>query len=111
MEQLEQYRQCIQEVLAKHNQYKPSFGDLEQFLIADTQNDHYQLGTVGWDGDRRVFSCLIHMDIKGDKIWIQHDGTEIGVANQLIDLGIPKQAIVLGFHDPNARKFTEFAVN
>ncbi|MDJ1170647.1 XisI protein [Roseofilum sp. BLCC_M154] len=111
MEQLEHYRQCIQEVLAEHNQYKPSFGDLEQFLIADTQNDHYQLVTVGWDGDRRVFSCLIHMDIKGDKIWIQHDGTEIGVANQLIELGIPKQSIVLGFHDPNARELTEFAVH
>ena len=45
------------------------------------------------------------------KIWIQYDGTEVGVANELIELGIPKKSIVLGFHDPNARKFTEFAVN
>ena len=111
MAQLEQYRQFIQQLLAEHNKYKPSYGDIEQFTIIDTQNDHYQLVTVGWEGDRRVFSCLIHIDIKGDKIWIQHDGTEVGVANQLIELGVPKQAIVPGFHDPNARKFTEFAVN
>ena len=51
------------------------------------------------------------IDIKGDKIWIQYDGTEVGVANELIELGIPKKSIVLGFQDPNARKFTEFAVN
>lgn len=111
MEQLEQYRQLVRQVLAEHNKHKPSYGDIEQFTIVDTQNDRYQLGTVGWDGDRRVFSCLIHIDIKGDKIWIQYDGTEVGVANELIELGIPKKSIVLGFHDPNARKFTEFAVN
>ncbi len=111
MEKLEQYRQWIQQVLAEHNKYKPAHGNIEQFTIFDRQNDRYQLSTVGWDGDRRIFSCLIHIDIKGDKIWIQHDGTEVGVANQLVELGVPKKAIVLGFHDPNARKFTEFAVN
>lgn len=111
MEQLEQYRQLVRQLLAKHNKNKSSYGDIEQFTIVDTQNDRYQLGTVGWDGDRRVFSCLIHIDIKGDKIWIQYDGTEVGFANELIELGIPKKSIVLGFHDPNARKLTEFAVN
>lgn len=111
MERLDQYRQSVLQVLAEHNKYKPSYGDLEQLMIIDIQNDHYQLATIGWEGDRRIFGCLIHIDIKGDKIWIQHDGTEIGVANQLIELGIPKQSIVLGFQDPNARKFTEFAIN
>ena len=56
-----------------------------------------------------MFSCLIHIDIKGDKIWIQHDVTEVGVANELVELGAPKQSIVLGDHDPNARQLTEFA--
>ena len=79
---------------------------------------HYQLITIGWEGDtckhrlrqRRIFSCLIHIDLKGDKIWIQHDGTESGVANELVELGIPKGKIVLGYQDPNARHLTEFAV-
>lgn len=110
MGKLEQYRQWVQQVLAEHNQYKPSYGEVEQFTIVDTQNDHYQLTTVGWEGDLHIFSCLIHIDIKDDKIWIQHDGTEVGIANKLIELGIPSQAIVLGFHDPNARKLTQFAV-
>jgi hypothetical protein len=109
MEKVEKYRQWIQQILAKHNQYKPSYGEVEQLLIIDTQNDHYQLSTVGWEGDRRIFGCLIHIDIKGDKIWIQHDGTEVGVANELMKLGVPSQSIVLGFHDPYGRQFTEFA--
>jgi len=109
MEKLDRYRQWIQQLLTKHNQLKPSYGDIEQFTVFDIPNDHYQISTVGWDGNRRVFGCLIHIDIKGDKIWIQHDGTEVGVANELVELGVPKQSIVIGFHDPNARHLTEFA--
>ena len=52
----------------------------------------------------------MHVDIKDNKIWIQHDGTEIGIAGELEKLGVPKSDIVLGFHAPYKRKFTDFAV-
>lgn len=44
------------------------------------------------------------------KIWIQRDGTEIGIANELIVAGVAKEDIVLGFHAPYKRQFTDFAV-
>ncbi|NEO72733.1 XisI protein [Moorena sp. SIO3H5] len=110
MERLNQYRQWIQQVLARHNQFVPSYGEIEQFTVFDHNDDHYLLVTVGWEGDRRVCGSLIHIDIKGEKIWIQHDGSEVGVANELVELGVPKSEIVIGYHDPNARKLTEFAV-
>lgn len=109
MEKIDHYRQLVKQVLTEHNKLKPSYGELEQFFVLDTENDHYQITTVGWERHRRIFSCLIHIDIKEEKIWIQHDGTEVGVANELMELGVPSNAIVLGFHDPNARKLTEFA--
>jgi hypothetical protein len=40
---------------------------------------------------------------KDGKIWIQHDGTEIGIANELVKLGVPKDDIVLAFHEPFVR--------
>ncbi|MGB3207023.1 MAG: element excision factor XisI family protein, partial [Crinalium sp.] len=39
----------------------------------------------------------------------QRDFTEVGVANELLAAGVPKQDIVLGFQAPYKRKFTEFA--
>ncbi|HIK31698.1 MAG TPA: XisI protein [Oscillatoriales cyanobacterium M59_W2019_021] len=110
MDRLEHYRQCVRQILSEYNKVKPSYGEVEQFIMVDPNSDRYQLSTIGWEGDRRIFSCLIHIDLKDDKIWIQHDGTEFGVANELVQLGIPKQNIVLGYHDPNARQLTEFAV-
>ena len=51
----------------------------------------------------------VHIDIAGGKVLIQRDGTEHGVANELIAAGIPKDQIVLGFQAPEVRQYTEFA--
>ncbi len=64
---------------------------------------------VGWRGERRVFGCVIHIEIREEKIWIQRDGTEVGIANELIAAGVPKSDIVLGYRSPYMRKFTELA--
>ncbi|MEQ9667969.1 element excision factor XisI family protein [Coleofasciculus sp. G2-EDA-02] len=111
MERLETYRQLVQQVLAEHSHFQSSYGEVETFPVFDTERDHYQVVSVGWENRRRVYGCLIHVDIKGDKIWIQHDGTETGVANELVELGVAKQDIVLGYHAPYARQYTEFAVS
>ncbi len=58
-----------------------------------------------------LFGALIHIDLIGDKIWIQYDGTEEGVANTLVDLGVPKQDIVLAYHSPFMRQYDGFAVS
>lgn len=104
------YRACIQKVLEKHAKYQSPYGDVETEIIADTVNDHYQLLYVGWEKHRRVHGSVFHIDIKNDKIWIQYDGTETGVANDLVELGVPKENIVLAFHEPSRRPFTGFAV-
>jgi hypothetical protein len=65
---------------------------------------------VGWDGIRRVHGCLVHLDIIDGKIWIQRDGTEDGIAQELLDAGIPKDQMVLGFKPPDVRKISGFAV-
>lgn len=50
------------------------------------------------------------MGILNDKIWIQKDNTETGIANLLTEKGIPKKDIVLSFYPPAHRELTEFAV-
>jgi len=47
---------------------------------------------------------------KNDKVWIQRDGTEDGMATELLKEGIPKDKIVLGFRSPEMRRHTEFAL-
>ncbi|MBV7334508.1 XisI protein [Chloroflexi bacterium TSY] len=44
------------------------------------------------------------------KIWIEIDWTEEGIATELVAAGVPKEDIVLAFHHPSMRQYTEFAV-
>jgi len=64
---------------------------------------------VGREGLRACNGCLIHVDLKDGKFWIQRDGTEYGIARELVDAGVPKDLIVLAFRPPEVRKYTEFA--
>lgn len=111
MDKLEQYRNYIEKILTEYSQYKPSYGDVELQLLFDREHDHYQLMSVGWDGEKRIHGIMLHIDIKNGKIWIQHNGTEKRIAQDLLELGVPKQDIVLAFHSPTRRKYTDFAVS
>ena len=42
-----------------------------------------------------IYGPVLHLDIIDNKIWIQQDGTEVGIANELVELGVPKQDIIL----------------
>lgn len=111
MDKLENYRQYIQKVILEYGQMGQPHGDIKTEYVFDTNGDHYQLIRVGWRDYHRIYGCLIHMDIINDKIWIQYNGTEVDFAEELVALGVPKQDIVLAFHSPYKRQFTEYAVS
>ncbi|WP_353735199.1 element excision factor XisI family protein [Okeania sp. SIO2C2] len=51
--------------------------------IFDTVRDHYQIVYLGWEKEHLIHSCPIHIDIKGEKIWLQWNGTEVDIAEEL----------------------------
>ncbi|GCL48730.1 transposase [Microcystis aeruginosa NIES-3804] len=63
-----------------------------------------------WETLKRYPVCLLHLDIKNGKICVQHDGTKVGIANKLVNLGVSKEDIVLAVHQPLVRPYTGFTV-
>lgn len=110
MDKLAKYRQLVSHILAEYSQYQPASDDLEIQAVFDEQRGHYQVVTLGWEGKKYVHYCLIHIDLKGDKIWIQWNMTEKDLAEDLVKLGVPKEDIVIGFHPPFMRELTAYAV-
>ena len=109
MDYLENARQTIENILTDYARIPYRYGEIKHEIIINRQNDSYLLMTVGWSGQKRIHYCLLHLDIIEGKIWIQRDGTEDGIANELVAAGIPKDKIVLAFHPPEVRQYTEFA--
>jgi hypothetical protein len=110
MDKIERYRQYIKQILTLHAQISSNQDAVKPQLIFDSENDHYQLAYVGWEGDKRVFGPVMHFDILNEKIWIQYNGTEELVADRLVELGVPRSDIVIGFYSPFKRQFTSYAV-
>ncbi|MFM7601380.1 MAG: XisI protein [Pseudanabaena sp.] len=113
MDKVVVYRKYIQQLmLAKASRSMKSAKEVEAQTIFDVERDHYQLVYVGWRRNKiRDYGCLLHLDIKDGKIWIQYDGTEGGIAYELVKLGVPREDIVLGFQPARVRADTEFAVS
>lgn len=108
---LTNYQSIIQQLFNSYIEFLGETDDIQLETIIDTQNHHYLLVEVGWQNGRRIYGTLLHIDIIDQKLWIQQDGTEEGIADELVTLGIPKQQIVLGFKPSDRRKVTEFAIS
>lgn len=110
---VEQYRQYIQQIFLDRAQLSSMQRNLQEYeiqTIFDTERDHYQLLYVGWRGNKRDFGCILHLDIKDGKIWIQQNWTEDDLAADLVEMGVPKEDIVLGLHAPYKRPYTDYGV-
>jgi XisI protein len=106
------YQSYIIEILENRAKLVPvTMEKVERQVIADTTRNHFQLVSVGWWRENFRHSTILHFDIKPDgKIWIQVNWTEDDVAEMLMEKGVLKSEIVIGFHPPYVRPHTGFAV-
>lgn len=109
MAEVASYAEIVKRVIREYAAIKPSYGEVQVETIFDDAQGHYELMYAGWTGNRRIHGSVIHVDIRDGKIWIQHDGTERGIAEDLVEAGVAREHVVLAFHHPDKRPFTSFA--
>jgi len=110
MEKITEYETIILRFLEEQVEaWKDNNSPIDFQIIADTQRKRYQLISIGWQDKRQLHGCIFHLDIINEKVWIQRNNTDLMIAKDLIDMGIPKNDIVLGVIHPSRRKDTEYA--
>ena len=103
------YQEIIKTILQEHANFRNTIPDgYHSQMLFDDERGGYLVLDIGWNGDKYLHATPIHLDLIGDKIWIQYDDTEEGVATDLLAAGVPKEDIVLGFRHPQVRQSTEF---
>jgi hypothetical protein len=103
------YQQLIKTILQEHANNRNTIPDgYHSQLLFDDDRGSYLVLDIGWNEAKYLHATPIHINLIGDKIWIQYDDTEEGVATDLLAAGIPNEDIVLGFRHPNVRQYTEF---
>jgi hypothetical protein len=110
MDKITQYREYVQTLLNQYASDDTSDDQVDVQLIFDAERDHYQWMNVGWQEFNRIYRCIMHIDIKNGKIWIQQNLTEQNPAEALIEMGVPREDIVLGLQPPYKRPYTDYGV-
>ena len=111
MDKLTEYPKLIKRILTEYIELcnrKPK-PDRETFLVVDEDKQHYIWMNLGWQNRERIFGITVYVRIRDRKFWIEEDWTEDGIASDLLRAGVPKEDIVLAFHEPSMRQYTEFA--
>lgn len=112
MDKLIEYPKLIKCILTKYVELSNRHPNpnIETFLIVDEDKAQYIWMNLGWQNGERVTGMTVYVRIRASKFWIEEDWTENGIATDLIREGVPKEDIVLAFHEPKMRHYTEFAV-
>ena len=97
-------------IVAEYVRLRPSSADVRTEGIVDPELGHFELMYVGWDRGKRVHGTVFHFDLIDGKFWVQYDGTDWCVVEQLESAGVPKEDIILAWHPPHVRRHTGYAV-
>jgi hypothetical protein len=112
MDKLNEYPKLIKKILNEYVELcqRHPQKDMETFLIIDEEKGHYIWMNLGWQNGERITGMTVYVRLKDDKFWIEEDWTENGIATDLVEAGVPKADIVLAFHEPKIRQYTDFSV-
>ncbi len=103
------YQTVIKQLLQSYHEFL-SDEQANLRLLFDDERGEYALLDFGWRDKRYDHYAVLHVEVIADKIWIQCDNTERGIASEFVAMGVPKEKIVLGFRQPELRPYTGFGV-
>lgn len=104
------YEEAVEKLIRLYATYKSAHGQIENEVVIDRERGHFELLAIGWLNQVRVHHTVIHIDVIGDKVWIQHNATSELIGEELVEMGVPRDHIVLGFQPPDIRPLTKFGV-
>ncbi|MBE9139369.1 XisI protein [Nodosilinea sp. LEGE 07088] len=90
-------RDIVKQVINRYAQFVPSHGQIRLDTIFDDEQGRYALMQVGWDRGHRVKGNLIYITVQDDKVWIEYDGMEQSITQDLLKGGIAPERIFLSF--------------
>lgn len=110
-EKLKIYGAIITNWLDEFVQARKNIPNADYELIIDDTHFHYQVVRTGWYNDQFYHKTVFHFHIKPTgKVWLLVNNTDILVTDDLIEMGIPKSDIVIGFLPESMRPYSGFAV-
>lgn len=105
------YQQILREIIEEYGKVKKSLTpNVKSQIMIDNVHKHHQLLSIGWHNERFIYLVTFHFDVIEGKVWIQQNNSDVLIADELIERGVLKSDIILGFIPENVRSYGGFAV-
>lgn len=108
---IEQYSTIIIDWLSEYadnvNRQYPDTYD----VVVDRKHHHYQVVGTYWKDDVFKLTIIFYLQIKPNgKVWLLVNNTDLLVFDELMERGIPKTDLVIGFLPESLRQYSGYAV-
>ena len=110
MEKIEQYKNIVQEAMEYRGKAKSMTGLTERHLIINSERTDFLILSMGWRNNSFIHHVIYHIQIRGAKIWILQNNTDVDLGELFEDEDVPRQDIVIGFLNEQQREMTKYAV-
>lgn len=105
------YHNTILAVLQEFVDFWENGDGIIRNVFYDNSNQTYMLVGYGWQEKKRyIHSVYFHLQLIGTKVWIHQNNTQYLIADELIEKGVNREDIVLGFLSERDREYSGFAV-
>lgn len=106
MDKLEKYKEITTNIVVQTGEsLTKAFPKSEIICILDEKRGHFLLYEDGWEGEKRLYNCFFHIDVKSDgKVCLRIDNTDFQIGQQLINDGVAETDLELGWISPTRKK-------
>jgi hypothetical protein len=102
--------EIIEHILCERARFYAMPERFRTLTVFDRERGQFLLVDEGWNGYKRTHNTWVHVELRDGKFYIHEDGTQDGIATDLMKAGIPSSRIVLSFKHPTLRQDTPFAI-
>jgi hypothetical protein len=110
MEKVEKYKEIVLEEMKYRGGATSVDKIMKRHLIVNEEKTDFLILSMGWRNDVFIHHVVYHIQIKGEKIWILQNNTDVDLGELFEDEGVPRQDIVIGFLNEAEREMSKYAV-
>ena len=117
MDKMKKYAKLLREILTEYKELdaKATNSDIQinddSVFVFDEASGVFAWFGFGWTKQGRIRAMRVFTRLHEGKIHIEEDWTEEGIGTILLARGVPPKDIVIEFHPPEMRQYTEFAIS
>ncbi len=106
------YSQAVETLLNEYTEFWKPYRGVKQQVLADPKHHNFTLISLGWEEgkQRYIHDISFHIQVINGKVWVHQNNTEEMIADELIEKGVAREDIVLGFLPERDRAYSGFAV-